>query len=957
MPNEASQIAPGTRLRIRDEDWLVRRVDRTSSGQRRFSVVGLSSLVRNRESLFLEDFEEDIEIVDPANTKPVADESAHYRDTRLHLEFLLRQSTPSDHRIHLGHRAAMDVVPYQLDPAYLALQQPRQRILIADAVGLGKTIECGVLLTELIRRGRGRRILVLTVKSMLTQFQKELWARFSIPLTRLDSAALQRIRTQIPANHNPFHYFDRTIISIDTVKQDGEYRNYLESAWWDVIVIDEAHNVAQRSNRSLRHRVAQLLAERSDSLLLLSATPHDGKRESFASIMNMLNPTAIKDEKNYGPEDIEGLFIRRFKKDIQDQVKGAFPQRETHTHFINATAAEENAYHFLADLKFSEIDKSRSRGGNLLFKTLLEKSLFSSPAACIETIDTRLKSIAKHPDASRFEVDTQSLNALRGALLEIRPTDFSKYQLLLSILTAKGGKSIGWGPRDSTDRLVIFTERIATLNWLHKHLPAALKLKPNQVTVLHGGLSDMDQQEIVEQFGAEDSKLRLLLASDVASEGINLHYLSHRLIHFDIPWSLLTFQQRNGRVDRYGQQKQPELYYLLTRSENQEIRGDQRILEILIEKDKQVQENIGDPTEFTGIHSSEEEELEIGKAIEARQSAEEFEQSYGASNNPESDDPFLAALLGGLPQGESMKEDTASVSVMTASVPSLFPDEYAWAKAALDFARNRLSQPLQVEYLDESKEIHLTLPDDFKRRTKRLPREIFDDHSQCVLTSDRKTVMKEIAACRKEEGRWPAVQLLWELHPVMGWLHDKVLAAFGRNEVPVVRIPTLGSGETIVLCSGLIPNRKGHPLIQRWVGVLFTNGEPSGTMDLQAVMEKTGFHQRAFPNSAQAPDPEELQALVPPAVEAVRAVLSDAKKEIDADLRPQLDEQLERLRDFRDARESQLEMRFEKMEHVRKAEQRKVEDLYQQYEAWIRDTLETEDNPSINVAVVFAHTT
>ena len=108
---------------------------------------------------------------------------------------------------------------------------------------------------------------------------------------------------------------------------------------------------------------------------------------------------------------------------------------------------------------------------------------------------------------------------------------------------------------------------------------------------LHGGMSDVEQQAIVEAFGKPEEAVRILICSDVASEGINLHYLSHRLIHFDMPWSLMVFQQRNGRVDRYGQAHEPQIHYLLTNSRNEQIRGDMRILEVLKEKDQQAYEN------------------------------------------------------------------------------------------------------------------------------------------------------------------------------------------------------------------------------------------------------------------------------------------------------------------------------------------------------------------------------
>lgn len=952
MDPKANAISLGSRIIARDEEWLVRKIDRTQSGAQLLSVTGLSPLVRDREAMFIDaiekELDEPIQVVDPTTTQPVQDISPYFRDTRLFLEALLRQTVPSDARLTVGHRGAMDLLPYQLDPARLALQQPRQRILIADAVGLGKTIECGILLSEMIRRGRGRRILVLTVKSMMTQFQKELWARFSIPLVRLDSEGLQRVRSRVPTNHNPFHYFDKTIISIDTIKQDGEYRNHLENAWWDVIVIDEAHNVARRGTNSLRARVAELLSSRSDSLILLSATPHDGKRESFASIMNMLNPTAIKNEADYGPADIEGLFIRRFKKDIKDQVQGSFPERVVHTKRRRASDAEEMAYACLAELEFAQFDREKPTG-EMLFKTLLEKSLFSSPDACLGTLTGRIKRTAERSDAASYADDVVALQSLGNLLKAIAPTDFSKYQNLLALLRLMSPDAIGWSPSQSGDRLVIFTERIATLNWLAAHLPADLGLRPGQVAILHGAMTDVDQQAVVEAFGNEASPLRLLLASDVASEGINLHYLCHRLIHFDIPWSLLTFQQRNGRIDRYGQEQQPQLHYLLTDSQHPKIRGDQRILEILIGKDKQVQENIGDPSEFTGLHSVEEEEAAIAAAMEAGTPSQEFDATFGGM--PQTDDPFLAALLGQLP---SASGHSTSVTTQVSDPVSFFPDDFTWAKEAISFTQARIGERLQVECIEDRKEIHLYLPDDLLRRLKRLPPEIQAADKLWVLTADRAAVMCEIRACRKEDQRWPRIQLLWQQHPAMEWLHDKMLFAFGRQEAPVVELPSLQSGETIVLATGVLPNRKGHPLIQRWAGIRFQGDEVREHLELSDVIARTRFGQDTFPNPAGTGEPKAFQRFIGPAVESMRVELRKARQRFDAEVRPLLDQQLARLSEFRTARTEQLELKFERTAQRREAEIRKVGNLYEEYQAWIRDTLETEDQPSIRIAAIFA---
>src|ERR1035437_951022 len=408
--------APGARVVIRDEEWLVRRVDPSSDGGHLLSCDGVSELVRGRSAQFLSALEDEIVVLDPAKTELVSDASSHFNTTILYLEAQLRRSTPNDSLIHLGHRAVMDIVPYQLDPALQSLRQPRQRILIADAVGLGKTLEAGILTTELIQRGRGQRILVITLKSMLTQFQKEFWSRFSIPLVRLDSVGLQRVRNSIPSNHNPFNFYDRTIISIDTLKNNLEYRNYLENAWWDIIIVDECHNVAARGNEdgmSRRARLARMLSGRSDTMILLSATPHDGSARSFASLMSLLDPTAISDPDDYTPQDFreKGLVIRRFKKDIRDQVNAEFQERITERISQRATPQEEAAFEALLAIPFTQKGQHHSGKQQELQRVGMQKAMFSSPYAALDSAVSRIALLqAKQGITEDEQLEVSALN-------------------------------------------------------------------------------------------------------------------------------------------------------------------------------------------------------------------------------------------------------------------------------------------------------------------------------------------------------------------------------------------------------------------------------------------------------------------------------------------------------------------------------------------------------------------
>ena len=269
---------------------------------------------------------------------------------------------------------------------------------------------------------------------------------------------------------------------------------------------------------------------------MLSATPHDGRAESFASLMNMLDPTAIADISNYTEDDIKGLCIRRFKKDIQHEAGEAFKERRVSIERCSASLAEECAYDLFTDMTLY-MDVTARRVTGTLFKTSLEKALFSSPAACIKSIDQRLKKLTKKYGPDELS-DIEKLREFKEAVAKINGGSFSRYNKLLALLKSD---EYGWDSNDRSDRIVIFTERIETMKFVAEHLRNDLHLRSDAVQEMYGGMSDAEQQRIVEDFGREDAPVRVLVASDVASEGINLHHLSHRLIHFDIPWSLMVF--------------------------------------------------------------------------------------------------------------------------------------------------------------------------------------------------------------------------------------------------------------------------------------------------------------------------------------------------------------------------------------------------------------------------------
>lgn len=998
---QQNALSPGMRVLIRDQEWIVTKVVRNMLGNQAVTCTGISPLIRDMQAVFLDDLDP-ITPVDPVNTKFVPDTSPNASRSHLFIESLLRSSAPTDDKIHVGDKAAMDSLPYQLVPALKALAQPRQRILIADAVGLGKTLEAGILMSELIVRRKGRRILVVTAKSMMAQFQKEMWNRFTIPLISLDSSRIQQIRSEIPANANPFSYYDKVIVSIDTLKRDIQYGAALDASYWDIIVIDEAQNVADRAidgHRAQRAKLAKRLATRSDTLIMLSATPHDGRAKSFASLMNMLDPTTLPDPENYNKEDVEHLYVRRFKKDVISDVSGHFPDCKVTQEKCTATAAEEAAFDCLTNLHLV-MDVHR-RGTNAgLFKTLLEKSLFSSPAACIKTIDERLVKLEKGDENVRH-ADTGALEEFKSALEKIRPADFSRYQKLLQLLSSD---SYAWNRDAPDDRVVIFTERIETEHYLVQHLRKDLDLSADAIASMDGSMSDLEQQQVVEQFGTRTSPIRILVASDVASEGLNLHYLSHRLIHFDTPWSLMVFQQRNGRIDRYGQRKQPDIRFMTIDARNEKIKGDARILEILQEKEEQARKDIGDPALLMGKFDIDAEEAVTREAIESGESAERFSQRLsirptdidtteqpvddGSQKTAEDADAFDPMEFFNLGQSEDSKgsESASDVGNDNTDPDSIFRkmassdgisesktlmSDYSFVEQGLQCPE--FQQSAGIERVNESAhEQRLTVK--FKKDSqlrawlrRRVPDVRILSHDTAEWSADREYCenrANSLVATLNDE-QWSATQYLWALNPIAEWVGLKSTSLlYKRDEAPIIGVGNgkMQADETIILMNGILTNKHASPVIDQWFGLRYLGTEYQGSLSPDKVWRITGYRGSVIPgtierryinreeNSPSKSQTELAEELLVDAVQQSRKILEHYQNKYQERADRNIESQLNRIQQWSVERRHVIASRNRNDTSAAEADTKRI---CEEYAEWVEMSFDVSEHPLIRVAAAF----
>lgn len=863
-------LSVGAVVKVRDEEWLVTGVRNTSEGEL-LEVTGISELVKDTTACFYTDLDA-VESLDPRAATLRPDASPRYREARLWLESMIRR-TPvpvTEPSLVASDAALADPLAYQRSAVSAAIDPDnlRTRILLADAVGLGKTLEIGMILSELIRRGRGERILIVCPKHVLEQTQHEMWCRFDIPFVRLDSVGVQRIRQTLPADRNPFTYYKRVIVSMDTLKQ-ARFTRDLRQHHWDAVVIDESHNVTGASTQN--NALANTLAPTTDSLILASATPHNGRRESFAELVRLLEPTAVSPDGTLNDDDVARLVKRRHRNspEVASVVGADWAERmPIDNRLVTASDAEDALAAELEATWLHPTGASPYSGSTShLFGWTLAKGFLSSPQALAATIANRRRQL--DPAVAEQARELTALDRLR-ALNEATFEQSSKFNALVTHL-----RDIGVA-RNSSTRAVVFSERVDTVAWLADRLPGELNLSGNQVAVLHGGMSDVEQLRVVDSFKQSSSPIRVLVTSDIASEGVNLHMQCHQLVHYDIPWSLIRIEQRNGRIDRYGQRVSPQITTLLLHPSSQQFRGDLRVLTRLVQREEEVHLSLGDAASLMGSYSVKKEEDEIVKVLAGRKS---FDEAVPSPSELSADDN-VAAFLDAL---------TSTAPVEAPQTPVPIPDPlYAHD---IDFLRDAVTTLYEDPVAPPTAEGHGGIgwrdhpehslvefqpPADLRRRLEVLPESYLRDRE--VLTRLRLAVSPDEAERQRQAAladpsstsSWPEAHFLGPLHPVLDWAADRCLARLSRNSIYVIRGQV---DNPTVLVMGTLTNHRGQVVAACWGSVEFPGGNPAIALTLlhessAEMLTAVGLDQQTA-NPGPVTELTALQPLVPAAVKAV----------------------------------------------------------------------------------------
>jgi len=569
--------------------------------------------------------------------------------------------TSADQRsLQAPFRSGITIEDYQLEPLVRALRMPRTTLLIADDVGLGKTIEAGLVVQELLLRHRARTALVVCPASLQLQWRDEMRDKFGLEFRIVNRELLGQLRRSRGVGANPFAHFPRLIVSIDWLKGELGMRLLREvlpphpeiPRRYDILIVDEVHNCApagaggRYARDTLRTAAIRTLAPHCEHRLFLSATPHNGYDNSFAALLELLDPHRFARGIKPAKEATREVTVRRLKQDLLDEDgKPRFAKRKIVMLEVEHPADERGVH---ADLvAYGEARTTRLKGDAAstaaadFVVTLLKKRLFSSPSAFLRTLEVHRDTLLRErrptsrptptilqqlfddaanaldEEASEDGIGEAAREAIEAAASaeQDRPSA-EELDLLERMITwaegaavaedARTARLLDWvegsvkpGARFGDERVIVFSEYRATQRYLQERL-AARGIAGARVELLDGTTKEEERERIKSQWQEppSDYPVRVLLATDAASEGISLQRHCHLLAHAEIPWNPNRLEQRNGRIDRHGQTADEVLVHHCVSAGWQtggrgSLEGDLDFLARVVTKVEQIREDLG----------------------------------------------------------------------------------------------------------------------------------------------------------------------------------------------------------------------------------------------------------------------------------------------------------------------------------------------------------------------------
>lgn len=521
-------------------------------------------------------------------------------------------------------RSGVAIEDYQLEPVARAVDAPRVNLLLADDVGLGKTVEAGLVAQELLLRHRARRVMIVCPAGLVTKWRDEMADKFGLEFVSIDAERCAEVRRTHGSAANPFLVHPLSIVSLPWLRGQKAQRLLDEvlppdgpgmTRTFDLLILDEAHHVAPKAPRqvyavdSQQTKLMRRLAPHFSHRLFLSATPHNGYPASFTALLEILDNQRFARGVEPDRAAVRETVVRRLKRDIVNaDGTPRFAQRRAEALPVMYPEEEREVHDLLiqfAGLRRKRLTTNRGRRATDLVTLLLKKRLFSSPAAFGHTCGVYLETLrgrsspmtapagddvpewlAEFLDETAIYDDEQLAQAEDDALDRVRPMQPDPTEQEIELLErmerwaatheaqpdAKARELISYlqavcqpdGANWTNERVVVFTEYRDTQRWLADLLRQE-GLGPPGLALLHGQTPTDEREQIRLAFQAHPTEhpVRILLATDAASEGIDLQNHCHRLISYDIPFNPNKLEQRIGRIDRYGQRNTPAVYHFV----------------------------------------------------------------------------------------------------------------------------------------------------------------------------------------------------------------------------------------------------------------------------------------------------------------------------------------------------------------------------------------------------------